>query len=61
MKAKSMPVQSIVPSKRSIKSQYLDTDRYHQAIDLIAANQTGYPYGTWNTIQSLLPKQPQLL
>jgi hypothetical protein len=36
----------------------LDSDRYHRAIDLIAANQTGYLYGNWDTIQSLLPKQP---
>ncbi len=40
------------------KKSVLDSDRYHQAIDLIAANQTGYLYGSWNTIQSLLPKQP---
>ncbi len=40
------------------KKSLLDTDRYHQAIDLIAANQTGYLYGNWDTIQSLLPKQP---
>jgi hypothetical protein len=36
----------------------LDSDRYHRAIDLIAANQTGYLYGSWDTIQSLLPNQP---
>jgi Protein of unknown function (DUF3352) len=42
------------------KKSVLDTDRYHHAIDLISANQTGYLYGNWNTIQSLLPKSPQI-
>jgi hypothetical protein len=38
----------------------LDSDRYHHAIDLISANQSGYLYGNWHTLQSLLPKQPLL-
>jgi hypothetical protein len=40
------------------KKSVLDSDRYRQAIDLITANQNGYLYGNWDTIQSLLPKQP---
>jgi hypothetical protein len=40
------------------KKSVLDTDRYHHAIDLISANQTGYLYGNWDSIQPLLPKQP---
>lgn len=39
------------------KKSVLDSDRYNSAIDLINANQTGYLYGNWDTIESLLPKQ----
>ncbi len=39
------------------RQSILDSDRYHQAANLLAANETGYIYGNWHTISSLLPKQ----
>jgi hypothetical protein len=39
------------------RQSILDSDRYHQAANLLAATETGYLYGNWQTISSLLPKQ----
>jgi hypothetical protein len=39
------------------KQSILESDRYHQAANLLAATETGYLYGNWQTISPLLPKQ----
>ena len=39
------------------KQSILDSDRYHNAANLLAATETGYLYGNWQTISSLFPKQ----
>ncbi len=39
------------------KQSLLDSDRYHRAETLLTATETGYLYGNWHTIESLLPKQ----
>jgi hypothetical protein len=37
----------------------LDSDRYQQGSNLLTATETGYLYGNWQTIKSLVPKQLQ--
>jgi Protein of unknown function (DUF3352) len=39
------------------RQSVLDSDRYHQAANLLAATETGYLYGNWHMISSLLPRQ----
>jgi hypothetical protein len=39
------------------KQSILDSDRYHNSANLLAATETGYLYGNWQTISNLLPKQ----
>ncbi|WP_310426622.1 DUF3352 domain-containing protein [Chamaesiphon sp. VAR_48_metabat_135_sub] len=39
------------------KQSILDSPRYHNAANLLAATDTGYLYGNWQTISDLLPKQ----
>jgi Protein of unknown function (DUF3352) len=52
---------SIAAMDRTIKAidrrSILDSDRYHHATPLLTATSTGYLYGNWQTIESLLPKQ----
>jgi hypothetical protein len=39
------------------KQSILDSERYRSAKTLLAATETGYLYGNWQTISALLPKQ----
>jgi hypothetical protein len=39
------------------RQSILDSDRYQQGANLITATETGYLYGDWQTIRSLLPTQ----
>jgi Protein of unknown function (DUF3352) len=51
-------VEAIDSTLKAIDRQsILASDRYHRAANLLAATETGYLYGNWQTISPLLPKQ----
>ncbi len=39
------------------RQSILDSDRYQRAETLLTATETGYLYGNWHTLKSLLPRQ----
>jgi hypothetical protein len=51
-------VEAIDSALKAIdKQSVLDSDRYRRASHLIAATETGYLYGNWQTIAPFLPQQ----
>jgi Protein of unknown function (DUF3352) len=43
--------------KAVAKQSIFDSERYRRGKTLLAATETGYLYGNWQTISTLLPKQ----